>query len=112
MRAGPLRHIVDVERKVVARDSFGGETITWTPVLSGVYAELAPLSGREYLAAGDQHKAEADVRITLRGHPGVTLDSTMRVVHGAQIYELVHVRNDRELGHMLELLAKTGSNQG
>lgn len=112
IRAGTMRHIVDVERRVTNRDATGGQVVTWSRVISGAYAAIVPLSGREYMAAGDEHKAEADVRIIMRARPGVDIRPDMRIKHGATVYGVVHARNDRQLDAMLEIMCKTGANAG
>lgn len=90
MRAGALRHRVQIQRATISRDAMGGEISTWATVATR-WAEVAGLSGREYLAA-QAGQATADHVITLRHLDGVT--PAMRVLHGGRTFDVVSVLED------------------
>lgn len=102
VQAGQLNRRVSVQQKVVTRDAFGGEAITWQTV-ADVWAAQMPVRGREYVAlraAG----AEITTRFVIRYRSGIT--PAMRVVDeaGAQ-YNVVEVINPDDARQFLELMA-------
>lgn len=100
MRAGRLRHRVDVQAKVVTRDAVGGESISWATI-AAVWAEVQPLSGREYVA---MRQAQADVAVRVRMRYVVGVNPAMRVVHGAAVYNILEVIDVAGRKRDLELL--------
>ena len=111
MRAGPLRHRVDLEEPVDVEDDMGGVTTGWSRVAT-VWGSIEPLTGREFMA-GQQILAEADVRVRVRWSPQLeACTPAWRVLHGDTILNsarVIHVRLGRQ---MVELLCKTGTNEG
>lgn len=87
MRAGRLRHSVTLQSKSVSRDAAGGESIMWT-TFATVWAEVQPLSGREYVA---MRQAQADVAVRVRMRYVAGVNPAMRVVHGSAIYNVLEV---------------------
>jgi SPP1 family predicted phage head-tail adaptor len=76
MKAGKLRHKVDIERSVVGRSTRGGPTDQWVPHLVNIWAEVLQLGPREQLLA-QQVQSEVTTKIRIRYRAG--LDATMRV---------------------------------
>jgi len=71
MRAGRLRHLVELQRNTpVASNKLNEPTDNWQ-TLASVHAGVEPISGREFFAA---HQVQSDVshRITVRFYPGLT----------------------------------------
>lgn len=89
MRAGDLRHRVTIQAPAEGRDSMGAVTSTWGDVAT-VWAAVEPLSGREYLAAG-QMQHQVTTRIRMRYRDGIT--TKMRVKHGESYYDIQGVIN-------------------
>lgn len=52
---GRLRHVVDVQSMTFTTDSYGGKIPSWSNYLTGVRAEIKPLSG-ESLLLHKQHR--------------------------------------------------------
>ena len=50
MRAGKLRHLVQIERATETRDAVGGVTQSWAK-LDKRWADVKPLAGREFFEA-------------------------------------------------------------
>lgn len=92
MRAGDLRQRITIQDKSAARDSFGQEEITWVE-FDVVWAEVEPLTGREFLDA-KMVTAEVTTRIKIRHLDGVSPE--MRVVFGAKIYDVLSVLHIKE----------------
>lgn len=83
LAAGRLRHRVRIDRRVQTRDAFGGVVVTWAPLTgtaatSTVWAEIVPLSVREFIVSAAQ-ESQLTTRITIRARAG--LDATLRLVH-------------------------------
>lgn len=76
MRAGDLRHRVEIQEPSDSRDAHGGITRTWNTVATR-WARIEPLSGRELFQA-QQVEARTRVRITMR--PYAALTETHRIV--------------------------------
>ncbi len=102
MEAGRLRQRVTIQYKVVVKDSFGQETITWTE-LATVWAEVAPLTGREFME-GRQETAEVSTRIRIRYRSGV--EPEMRAVHAGTIYNILAVLHVDEREREIQLMCR------
>lgn len=93
--AGDLRHRVTLQRNAITQDPKTGAMVsTWNDV-ADVWAQVAPLSGREYLAA-QATQSEVQARIVIRYRDDV--DAAMRVMHGTRIYEIKAVLPDADSG--------------
>ena len=71
MRAGALRHRLQIQPPTDTRDAFGGNTRTYTTT-DTVWGSVEPLSGLE-LTEAQKVNARATVRIRIRAYPGLTL---------------------------------------
>lgn len=107
--AGRLRHRVRIEQRVSGIDTFG-DTLPadWAPVAE-VWAEVAPLSAREFIAA-QSVQSEVKAKITIRARP---IDPTMRIVHAGKVYNIVGVLPDNVSGlEYITLPVAEGTNAG
>ncbi len=104
MRSGVLRKRVTLQAESRTDDGAGGYALSWTDVAT-VWAEIAPLGGREAFAA---HRLEARVthRVRLRYREGITAD--MRLVMGSRVFNIRAVLNEGERNRWLDLLAEEG----
>ncbi len=109
MRAGTLRHRVDIESFETTLDDEGALVEEWVSLLDSEPAEIVALSGREYIAA-QAVQAGVTTRITIRWRAGVL--PSMRVVHGSDIYNIKAVLPDPSLRRHLTLMCETGANEG
>jgi len=94
LRAGELRHQVTIQRRIETQDVGGAMLVSWEDVAT-VWAQIAPLSAREYLQSAAL-QSEITARIKIRHRPG--LDATMRIVHGEKIYNPAAWLPDAESG--------------
>jgi SPP1 family predicted phage head-tail adaptor len=69
IRTGLLRHKICIQEKVTLRDSMGGEIVTWEP-FTYCWAQIEPLSGREYFAA-KQAQASISHKMIMRYQSGI-----------------------------------------
>ena len=107
--AGLMTHRVTLQRPSASVDSLGQRVETWATV-TAVWANVEPLRGREFFAAGAIN-SEAQVKVRMRYRAGVT--PAMRVlwrgVPHAIVAEPVDVAGGR---HTLELLCSAGIRDG
>lgn len=110
--AGRLRHRVRLQALQVDVDSDDGHAgESWADVGAGlVPAEIAPLSGRELIAA-QAVQSKVSTRIRIRWQPGVV--ASMRIVHRDDVYDVEAVLEDPNSGRRwLTLLCSRGVNDG
>jgi SPP1 family predicted phage head-tail adaptor len=108
IRAGRLRHLVTIQSQATAQDAYGAAVRAWSD-LATVWAEIAPLTGRELWAA-QQTAATTTHRVTMRHHPDVT--SACRLQFGSRIFGIDSVLNPEERGERLVLLCTEGIGDG
>ena len=95
VRSGKLRHRVAIERPAYTQDPATGEMIPGWELVGNVWADVNPLSAREFMAA-QANQSEVKARITIRYRPGLTPD--MRIRHRDRIYNPAGLIPDQESG--------------
>lgn len=109
LSAGRLRHRITIEAKVTTKDANGSAITAWQPWAS-VWAEVAPLSAREFIGAHAM-QSEVSARITIRYRPGML--ATMRLIHRGQVYSIAGVLPDNVSGlEYITLPVSVGANNG
>lgn len=110
--SGPLDQRVTLQSPTTARDGNGDETVTWT-TLRDVWARVSPVRGREAFAGGVS-LADTDTRIIVRSAPDLQTNLTpkWRVLHRSRAYNVYSVAESDMGREYIELLAKTGANEG
>lgn len=110
MQAGKLRHRVTLQEPVKVQNPTTGAVInTWRDV-STIWAEVSPLSAREFIAA-QASQGEISTRITIRYRPGVTRKH--RILFRGAIYNIEGVLPDPKSGReYLTLTCSEGVNDG
>jgi SPP1 family predicted phage head-tail adaptor len=84
IKAGQLRHRIDIEERTASQDATTGETTyTWVLLHKNVPAAIEPLSVREFVAAR-AGQSEITVRVVIRYREG--LDASMRIIHNSKVY--------------------------
>jgi SPP1 family predicted phage head-tail adaptor len=84
LRAGLLRHKVEIQEKATHRDSMGQEVVTWD-AFGYAWASVEPLSGREQYYA-QQRQASTTHKIKMRYQPGVK--SYHRIKWGERFFDI------------------------
>lgn len=93
--SGELRHKVDLQEPVIVQDPDTGEMETTWQTVARPWAKIAPMSGREFLAAAaEQSEVRGKITIRYRGD----VDATMRIVHRGKWYAIHAVLPDAESG--------------
>ncbi len=102
MNIGKLRHRITLLRQVNEVNDYGASTQTWKRVAT-VWANVRPLSGREYFSA-QQVQSEITTQIWLRYIEGIK--PTMKVKFGKREFEILSVLNIQERDVSLQLMCK------
>ena len=112
MRAGVLRHPIEIQHKVAVRDSATGEfgEPSWQ-VFASTWASVEPLSAKDLIAA-QAAQSEATARIVIRYRPDVL--PTMRIVHRGQVYSIEGppLEDDKSGQEYLTILVSKGVKDG
>ena len=106
--AGRMGERVTLQARAGTQNALGEAVGAWSDVAT-VWAEVAPLRGREYFASG-QMQSVVEVKVTIRRRADVV--PTMRVVHKGVPHEIVSVIDPFSGGEMLELMCTAGIRDG
>ena len=106
MQIGKLRHRITLQKQVNTVNDYGGAVTTWKNVAT-VWADVRPLSGREYFSA-QQVQSEVTTQIWLRHIEGIK--PTMKVKFGKREFEILSVLNTQERDVSLQLMCKETCN--
>lgn len=106
MNIGKLRHRITLQRQINAQNDYGAVVTTWQDVAT-VWAEIKPISGREYFSA-QQVQSDVTTQIWLRYRKDI--EPTMRVTYQDKHYEIVSVLNYQGLNKTLQLMCKDWEN--
>ena len=93
--SGDLRHKVQLQSKTITQDGHTGEMVASWATVANVWAQIVPLSGREFLASSAE-QSEVTGRIVIRYRDDV--DPTMRFVYRGKWYAIKAVLPDAESG--------------
>lgn len=91
--SGNLRHRVQLQAKQVSQDPDTGEMVDSWVTIAQPWAEIVPMSGREFMAAGAE-QSEVRGRIVMRYRDDV--DASMRVVCRGKWYAIHGVMEDAD----------------
>lgn len=111
MQAGKLNERVTLQGLEVGKGASGGVTRTWSDVATAIPASRRDFSGNERSATSQGGEvATARTEFTIRWMPGVK--STMRLLHGDEIFNILHVNNFAGRRESLVLTCESGMNDG
>jgi SPP1 family predicted phage head-tail adaptor len=97
--AATLDTLITIQSRTVAQNTVGEAVETWND-LASTYAHKSSRSGREFYSAS-RTVAEDAVFFLIRHMDG--LDSTMRVIHGADTYDITAIRYSEKRRESIEL---------
>ena len=106
MKAGKLGSRVTIQTPATGQNAYGEPNTGWTDVAT-VWAGVADVSGREFLAAAATQNV-VQTKITIRYLAGVV--ASMRVLHGSVAYNIEAVLSS-DTRQML-LMCSRGVNDG
>lgn len=107
--AGQLNQRVQLQQRDGTENGLGEATGAWVNVGTPVWAQVEPLAGREFLAAGAMQQP-VDTRFVIRGRPGVT--ASMRVVWKGQPYDISSALPVDGGSEWIEIMATSGVRDG
>ena len=99
-----LRHRIVLQHAVNGKDRAGGRTLIWE-TFAAVWSEVGAATGgrvKQTEKGGNDPIPAVSVRI--RYLAGV--NPRMRVVHGAEMYRIDHVENERSSNHTMLLTCR------
>jgi SPP1 family predicted phage head-tail adaptor len=112
MNAGQLRHRVTIQARTQTQDASGDPVTSWT-TLATVWGAVEPIRGREATFAGDQVLGETDTRVRLRYSPAAAqVTPGHRLEHQGALFNVVSVAHVRLGQQEIEIMAKSGVNDG
>ena len=107
IRAGELRHVVQIVSLPSQQDSFGGPIQSDAAVFASVRGSVRALSGRELYSA-QQMVSEVTHKVTVRWLPGVKAKMDVAFSAGSpavtRYFQILYVLNPDELNKLLVLL--------
>jgi SPP1 family predicted phage head-tail adaptor len=95
-----LSHLVSLQRQGSGQSSTGQPNGTWTE-LAKEWAEIEPISGREYFNASGE-RAEVTHKVKIRA--GRSYLPKDRVVYGSRVFNIRSVLNLEERGRWLQIM--------
>ena len=105
MRPGELKHQITIERLSGATSLSGEEAQVWVTFLSGVWAAVETLTGREqYAQSADQMISELTHKVRIRYVAGIL--PKMRVLHRSRYFDILSVKNLMERDEEIHLMCK------
>lgn len=101
MNIGRMRYRITLQQPANTTDDYGNIIDEWRD-LATVWADIVPVSGREYFTA-DREKSETQYKIYMRYIDGIS--AKMRVIHNSIEYEILAVLADKRAG-IITLMCK------
>lgn len=102
---GELNRQIAIEQRGATRDTDGGVANTWSTVLAACWAAIAPLKGRELIAAKAQ-QSEITHTVTIRYR--TTIEPGMRVVFQGRYLHIAAITDPLEDHTYLQLHCSEG----
>ncbi|MEO6659444.1 MAG: phage head closure protein [Burkholderiaceae bacterium] len=109
MIAQDFRHRITLQSPGEVRGPDGESESGWSDFAADVPASVVPLSGREFMSAGET-QGETQARMAIRWMPGV-LD-TMRVLFDGKVYAINAVLPDPTARRHITLMTSGGVSNG
>jgi len=102
IKIGDFRHRITFQKQVKTADDYKGHTIIWQDVVI-VWAQVDPLSGREYFYA-HQIKNAVSHRVRIRYRTDVSEE--MRIKHGDRYFSIESMIDMKERREFLEIVCQ------
>lgn len=107
MRAGPMRHLITIEKRDDSvEDPAGGLIESWTPEIEKLFCRISNQGAREFIAAQQTSPTLTHV-ITTRKDPRIDVDTlhTRRLKFNGEtrIFDILHAVDKSERGRELSI---------
>lgn len=109
MKAGSLRHRITIQSRTLTQGVNGEPVETWGTYLADHPAQVTPLSGKEFIAAGAQ-RGQVSARVTVRYDSGIT--ELMRLTFEGVTYSIHAVLPDPTFRRHMNLMVAEGVSDG
>ena len=92
-------HRINIQKKaeVNDRNDFGEEVENWVNVLTGIYADVRNVSGRE---TKDSDQTQNFISVSVRIRKRKDINDGLRVLHGSRILRILAVLPDPTLAYL------------
>lgn len=81
-----MRHKITIKSLSQTQNQYGETSNDWVEVVSNVWSTKEPILGREFFAA---EAVQSKVEVKFRTYFLTGIDSSMRIYHGNDIYEIL-----------------------
>ena len=106
MRAGPLRHRVEIQEATEAQDAHGQMIESWARLGDPRWAQIRPMSGREIYDA-ETPRADVTHEITMRHHSAaLTPKHRIRRIRDGRVFTIVSAVNYDERNRRTVVMAR------
>jgi SPP1 family predicted phage head-tail adaptor len=103
VRAGRLRHRIDLEAISSVPDGMGGSTDSWVAQATSVPADIVPVTATEAVRAGTSAMVGMH-KVTIRYYAG--LSAAWRVKFGSRYFSIAGIANVGERRVEMELMCR------
>lgn len=111
LAAGTLNRRISIQRRVSGTDDAGQPLPGWESVVD-VWAHVRGQTGMGTITGLQDNVAASIERYSIRIRYREGLDAGMRVVYGAQIFDIRQIRMDFERREWTDLVCELGGNDG
>ena len=109
VQSGDLRHRITIQKQVIAKNSYGEDTVSWSDDAT-MWAAIYPVRGKQYFEA-QQTQAQVSHKIVIRYRTlmdGTLINPKCRVKFKARFFTIDVVINPDERRISLELMCNEG----
>jgi SPP1 family predicted phage head-tail adaptor len=113
IRSRELRHRVLFQTRSISKDTFGGQSSTWTDAFT-VFAAMESSFGKELLTAQGM-SIDQPITVTVRYRTELAIPpitAAMRIVYGTRIFNIHSSVNQIERNRAIVLICSEGMNNG
>ena len=104
IRAGRLRHVMEIEQATETRNAIGEAVQTWATFATR-RVSIEPFQGREFWSA-KQVNAERQLRVRMRHVDGLTTKMRLNWMAQSRIFDILSVVNASERNHEMILMVE------
>lgn len=103
MRAGKLRHRINIQTNTPSKNDYGDLIDSWATVETR-WAQITPIQGKE-LIVSDKTVGDISHKVLIRG--AIAITPKQRILFGSRVFEIISsVDASEEKDIMIEILCK------
>ncbi len=104
IRAGKLRHVMEIEQATESRNAIGEAIQTWSTFATR-HVSVEPFQGREFWSA-KQVNAERNLRVRMRYLEGLTTKMRLNWRARSRLFDILSIVDVNERNHEMLLLVE------